>query len=223
MSGLNEGEVIIALFMAFIGGIVSSFGPCSLAMVPLLFSTIETKKVKGSKAALKYSIIFSLGVMLTFTIMGVAVIMLGRIFTGSGRLWNIVLSVIMIVAGLQILEVVNFGKKSNLCKVNMTKRDAFGVFTLGVLGGILSSPCATPILGAIISMAASSDNIFISITMLLIYSLGHSILMIIAGTSVGFLEKIILSEKGEKIGKILKIVFGTLVIAIGLYMFYVWI
>jgi len=65
--------------------------------------------------------------------------------------------------------------------------------------------------------------IHLSIVMLLLYSLGHSILMIIAGTSVGFLEKIVLSEKWDKTGKVLKIVFGVLVIAIGLYMFYVWI
>lgn len=96
---------------------------------------------------------------------------------------------------LHLLEVNNFDKKYNSCKVNMTKRCAFGVFTLGVLGGILSSPCATPIFGAIISIAASSDNIFLSISMLLLYSLGHSILMIIGGTSLGFLEKIVLSEK----------------------------
>lgn len=220
---LNEGGVIAALIIAFIGGIISSFGPCSLAMAPLLFSAIETKNIKGSKTALKYSIIFSLGVMLTFTIMGVAVIMLGRIFTGSGKLWNILLSIIMIVAGLQILGVVSFGKNPNVCKVNVTKRDAFGIFILGIIGGILSSPCATPILGAIVSMAAASNNIALSVTMLLLYSLGHSILMVIAGTSVGLLEKIVLSESGQKIGKILKIVFGSIVICIGLYMFYVWI
>lgn len=220
---LNEGGTIVALIMAFIGGIISSFGPCSLAMAPLLFSAIETKKIKGSKTALKYSIIFSLGVMLTFTIMGVAVIMLGRIFTGSGKLWNIILAIIMIVAGLQILGVISFGKNQNVCKVNVTKRDAFGVFALGIVGGILSSPCATPILGAIISMAAASDNLLLSIAMLLLYSLGHSILMIIAGTSVGLLEKIVLSEKGQKVGTILKIVFGSIVIAVGLYMFYLWI
>lgn len=220
---LNEGGVIVALIIAFIGGIISSFGPCSLAMAPLLFSAIETKKIKGSKTALKYSIIFSLGVMLTFTIMGIAVIMLGRIFTGSGKLWNILLSIIMIVAGLQILGVISFGKDSNSCKVNVTKKDAFGIFVLGIIGGILSSPCATPILGAIVSMAAASNNIALSVGMLLLYSLGHSILMIIAGTSVGLLEKIVLSEKGQVVGKILKIVFGSIVIGVGLYMFYVWI
>lgn len=220
---LNEGGIIVALIMAFIGGIISSFGPCSLAMVPLLFSAIETKKVKGSKTALKYSIIFSLGVMLIFTIMGVSVIMLGRIFTGSGKWWNIVLAAIMIIAGLQILGVISFGNNANACKVNMNKKDALGIFTLGIIGGVLSSPCATPILGAIMSMAASSNNMLLSILMLLLYSLGHSILMILAGTSVGLLEKIVLSENGQKIGKILKIVFGSVVIVLGLYMFYVWI
>ncbi|MPN41098.1 hypothetical protein SDC9_188639 [bioreactor metagenome] len=56
--------------------------------------------------------------------------------------------------------------------------------------------------------------------MLLLYSIGHCILIVIAGTSVGFIETLQSSPRYFKVGNILKICFGILVIFIGLYLLY---
>ena len=56
--------------------------------------------------------------------------------------------------------------------------------------------------------------------LLLLYSIGHGILSIIAGTSIGFVQKLFSSEKYGKASTILKIVMGTLILLIGFYMFY---
>ena len=46
------------------------------------------------------------------------------------------------------------------------------------------------------------------------------ILIILAGTSFGLVEKIAYSEKGKKIGRVLKNILGTIIILVGLYLFY---
>ena len=94
------------------------------------------------------------------------------------------------------------------------------VFFLGILSGILASPCATPIMAAIIAFIAASGNLVIGMIMLLMYSLGHSVLIILAGTSFGLVEKIAYSENGKKIGRVLKNILGTIIILVGLYLFY---
>ncbi len=127
----------------------------------------------------------------------------------------------MIGSGLQVLDVINlFGDKKEACKITKRREGILDVFFLGILSGILASPCATPIMAAIIAFIAASGNLVIGMIMLLMYSLGHSVLIILAGTSFGLVEKIAYSENGKKIGRVLKNILGTIIILVGLYLFY---
>ena len=127
----------------------------------------------------------------------------------------------MIGSGLQVLDVINlFGDKKELVKSLKEEREFYDAFFLGILSGILASPCATPIMAAIIAFIAASGNLVIGMIMLLMYSLGHSVLIILAGTSFGLVEKIAYSENGKKIGRVLKNILGTIIILVGLYLFY---
>lgn len=221
---LNFNDIIsssvwIALIMSFVAGIVSSFSPCVLSSVPLIVGYMEGNKVKDKKVAFKYSLVFSLGIVATFTLIGVLSAVLGRFFSGAGRLWYIVLAAIMILSGLQLLGVISLGKSRNSCKISNTRKGFFGAFVLGILGGALSSPCATPVLAAILTFVAGKANITLGIGMLLLYSLGHCALIILAGTSVGFVEHLSSSPKTVKIGKVLRLFLGVLIILLGIYLF----
>ena len=55
---------------------------------------------------------------------------------------------------------------------------------------------------------------------MLLYSIGHGILAIVAGTSIGFVQKLSSSKKYGKVSTVLKIAIGTMILLIGLYMFY---
>lgn len=55
---------------------------------------------------------------------------------------------------------------------------------------------------------------------MLLYSIGHGILAIVAGTSIGFVQKLSSSKKYGKVSTVLKIAMGTLILLIGFYMFY---
>jgi hypothetical protein len=56
--------------------------------------------------------------------------------------------------------------------------------------------------------------------LMLCYSLGHSFLTIIAGTSIGFVQKLNASEQYGKFSKLLKIIMGAAILIIAFYMFY---
>lgn len=214
-------NTFLAVLLSFFAGIVASFSPCTLSSIPLLIGYVQGNGVKDDKKALKYSLIFSLGIALTFTSIGVVTAIIGKAFLGAGKMWYIILALIMIISGLQVLGVINvFGDKKDACKIPKTREGFFDIFFLGILSGVLASPCATPIMAAIIAFIGASGNITLGILMLLMYSLGHSVLIILAGTSFGLVEKIAYSDKGQRVGSILKNILGLIIIIVGLYLFY---
>jgi cytochrome c biogenesis protein CcdA len=91
----------------------------------------------------------------------------------------------------------------------------------GVLGGLFASPCATPVLAVLLSLLAATDGSFLwAIFVMLMYSIGNSILIVIAGTSIGAVTGILKSKKYQLWGEILKYVMGTAIFAFALYMFW---
>ncbi|NGU51942.1 cytochrome c biogenesis protein CcdA [Clostridium perfringens] len=216
-----SNNIFLAIILSFFAGVVASFSPCTLSSIPLLIGYVQGSEVKDNKKAFKCSLIFSIGLGITFTVIGLLTALIGKAFLGAGKFWYIILAFIMIGSGLQVLDVINlFGDKKEACKITKRREGILEAFFLGILSGILASPCATPIMAAIIAFIAASCNLVIGMIMLLMYSLGHSVLIILAGTSFGLVEKIAYSEKGKKIGRVLKNILGTIIILVGLYLFY---
>ena len=216
-----SNNIFLAIILSFFAGVVASFSPCTLSSIPLLIGYVQGSEVKDNKKAFKYSLIFSIGLGITFTVIGLLTALIGKAFLGAGKFWYIILAFIMIGSGLQVLDVINlFGDKKDACKITKRREGILEAFFLGILSVILASPCATPIMAAIIAFIAASGNLVIGMIMLLMYSLGHSVLIILAGTSFGLVEKIAYSEKGKKIGRVLKNILGTIIILVGLYLFY---
>jgi len=117
----------------------------------------------------------------TFTILGTLASILGKLMQGVGSWWYIVLGILMVLMALQTWEIYDFIPSTYLTSKN-TKKGYIGAFADGILGGIFSSPCATPVLIALLAIVASEGSILWGAFLLLLYSLGYSILVIIAGT-----------------------------------------
>ena len=91
---------------------------------------------------------------------------------------------------------------------------------LGVLAGFFSSPCATPVLLAILALVAHSENSLWGIILLLLYSIGHSILVILAGTFMGLTGNLVENPQYGRFSKGVNILLGFVILVIGLYLLY---
>ena len=129
------------------------------------------------------------------------------------------LGVLMVLMALQTWEIFNFIPSTNLLSKSK-KRGFVGAFLAGVLGGIFSSPCSTPVLIALLAIVAGEGNLLWGILLMLLYSIGHSALVMVAGTSVGFVQKINSSVKYKAAATAMKLVMGAAILLIGLYMFW---
>lgn len=219
LSKLISDSFYLAPFVALMAGVLTSITPCALSSVPLVIGYVGGTGNNDTKRAFKLSIVFAMGMAVTFTILGTIASTLGRLMGTSSSLWYIALGVLMVLMALQMWEVYNFIPSTYIKNKNI-KKGYIGAFVAGILGGIFSSPCATPVLVVLLSIAAKEGNIVRGLMLLLLYSIGHSVLIIVAGTSMAFVTKITSSDKYGVFSKVLKYFMGLAILLIGFYMFY---
>lgn len=205
--------------IALLAGVLTAFTPCSLSTVPLVIGYVGGYAGNDVKKAFRYSLVFCLGMAVTFAALGTVASLLGKLVQGTGSWWYIILGVLMVLMALQTWEIIYIIPQSAAMSKNSKKGYAGAVIT-GLLGGLFASPCATPVLVVLLAMVAKQGNLIWGVVLLLIYSVGHSILVLIAGTSVGFVKKLSSSDKFGKFNQVFKITMGAVILLLALYMFY---
>ena len=226
MEGLlaNLGEIIqnqgwLAFPVCFLGGIISSASPCVLAMIPLVIGYVGGYAEGSQKKAIQYSLVFVLGLTITFTVLGIIAGTMGRLFGDVGRFWNYVLPPVAILLGLYLLlsEVLNLNIGISQ-RFMPKKRALLGAFLLGLFFGILASPCATPVLAVILTFAVTQKEIAYSGGLLLAYALGHWVLVLGAGISAGFAQRVLESKGISNFSSYSKKAAGVILIGVGIYL-----
>lgn len=209
----------LAPLLALLADVLTSVTPCALSSVPLIIGYVGGVGERNAKKAFAYSAVFALGTALTFVALGIIATSAGRLMGTSSPIWYFILGVLMVLMALQTWEVFNFIPSANL--ISKSKKRGFaGAFLAGILGGVFSSPCSTPVLIALLAIVAGEGNLLWGILLMLLYSAGHSTLVMVAGTSVGFVQKINSNETYNKAATILKLLMGAAILLIGLYMFW---
>ena len=221
----NIGEFIqtqgwLAFPACFLGGVIFSASPCVLAMIPLVIGYVGGYSGCSQKKAVQYSLMFTLGLTITFTVLGIIAGALGRLFGDVGGFWYYILPPVAILLGIYLLFSDKLAFNIGLSQRFMPKRKALlGAFLMGLFFGIVASPCATPVLAVILTLAATQNEIAYSGGLLLTYALGHWVLVLGAGISVGFAQKVLESRGISNFSTYSKKVGGVILIGVGIYLF----
>ncbi len=175
---------LLALGLVFLGGLITSVSPCILSMVPLLVSYIGGYGDGSRSRGLFLSLSFVAGLAVTFAILGFIAAAFGRVFGEIGEVWYYILAAVAIVMGLQLLGVLSFDLPG-LKKLPIKRIGPGGSLIMGMLFGLVASPCATPVLAVIVTYAAVQAEPFYGSGLLFIYGMGHGIPLLAAGTFTG--------------------------------------
>lgn len=217
VSALLQSNPWLAVVAVFLGGVTTALNPCVLAMVPLLMGVVVgNRETTTLERSLVFSLFFVLGLAVTFTVLGLISALMGRMFGNVGHFWKYLVAGVCFLMGLQLLGILKWNIPVPT-GIRVKKRGYVGAFLLGLLFGVVSTPCAVPILAVLLAFVAQKGNVLYGGFLLFVYALGHSALVLAAGTSVGA-AKGLLESKGLRMAHgVLQKVAGVLIIGIGLY------
>ena len=216
LSHLMTGSAA-APIAAFIAGVITSLTPCSLSQIPLVLGYVG--KEASPRKAFRLSLVYAAGSAVTFTAFGIAASLLGTLLGAAFSWWYIVLGIIMLLMALQIWGIINIAPSTYLAAKNR-HRGYLGALIAGVIGGIFSSPCSTPVLIALIAMIAASESTVKGAVLMLLYSIGCTALSVALGSSPSLIRKIGQNDRMRKASKALSILLGCGVFIIGIVLLY---
>ncbi|MFN3481091.1 MAG: cytochrome c biogenesis CcdA family protein, partial [Thermodesulfovibrionales bacterium] len=207
----------LAFIAVFIGGIISAASPCVLAAIPLIIGYVGGYSEGDKKRAALFSLIFVLGLSITFTILGIAASVMGQFLGFMGRWLYIGLAIIAVLMGLQLMGIISIPLPFQNTRDVRTK-GLLGAFLLGLLTGTVSSPCATPVLAVILAYVSTQGDVIYGGLLLFVYAIGHCALIFIAGLSIGLTESIVNSKGIRNFSLYSKRFSGALLILAGIYL-----
>lgn len=219
LADIITAGMVWAPLAAFLAGVLTSFSPCSLSAVPLVVGFMAGTGNDSTRRAFYMSLVFAAGTSATYTGLGIFAAYAGRLMGASASWWYIVLGVLMLAMSAQVLGLITLIPSKNLINGSVG-RGYVGALTAGCLAGLFSSPCSTPVLVVLLSIAVKDGSVMRGGFLLLLYSFGHSILSVAAGTSVGFANKIIHSGNYGRFSTAIRYVTALAILLLSFYMFY---
>lgn len=202
--------------ITFLEGIISFISPCMLPMIPIYLSYFAGDVGKKNNTLIN-SIAFVVGFTFIFCILGVFAGTVGAALKNYQNIVNIVCGAVVILFGLNYLEFINI----KLFKGINEKRKISGIFSAFLFGMIFSinlTPCVGAFLGSALMMASVSGTAIKGVTLLLIYSLGLGIPIIISAILIKKLNSVFNFVKQHY--KIINNICGAFLIIIGILMMF---
>jgi thiol:disulfide interchange protein DsbD len=184
-----KGELsgLLLLGVLFLGGLLTNLTPCVFPMIPI---TIRILGKRSGGAAFVPSLLYALGIVVTYSSLGIIVAMTGGVF-GSllSNVWvSVAFAVLFGLLGISMLGFGNFGWLQNIGNsLDSSKSSTFGAFLMGAGAGLVGAPCTGPILGALIAFAAGRGEQ--SFMLFFVYSCGFALPYLFLGMLAGKVTK----------------------------------
>jgi cytochrome c-type biogenesis protein len=213
-----QGSYLVAFGIVFIGGMLTSLTPCVYPMIPITVSIVVGQK-KGSRfQSLLLSSMYVLGIAVTYSALGIIAVATGSLFGSlSSNIWVLfAVANVCILFGLSMFDVfvINIPFLGSLQGKRPQGGGLLGVLVLGILFGLVASPCTAPVLGVILAFVSQSHSYVYGASLLFTYAIGIGVLLIVIGTFAGALSHL---PKSGNWMNIVKKVFGFVMIGMGEY------
>jgi len=220
------GAENIPIFVAISAGVISFLSPCVLPLIPsyVAFITGISLEELSQEENLRQvrikvianSLMFILGFSLVFIALGASATFVGKFLASNIRWFEIIGGVLVIFLGLHFAGILRLKFLDREKKIHLKKKPLgyLGTCLVGIAFGAGWTPCVGPILGAILTMAATTQNTLKGIVLLTFYSAGLGLPF--------FLSAIILHKFYEyfktirKYFRIISIAGGVLLIIVGI-------
>jgi len=201
--------------LAFLAGVLFSFTPCVYPLVPITAGYIIAAASRSRLKGFLLSVIYALGVAVTYSALGLIASLTGKIFGQiAATPWPyLIVAVTCIFFGLSLWDVFKMTPPVFNAK-KVEGGSLFSVFLLGLISGLVVGPCTAPALATILVYVSTRQNLFYGAMLLFCFAYGMCALLILVGTFSGVISS--LPRSGVWLGRIKKIC-GLILIMTGIY------
>jgi len=183
----------IGLAVAFAAGLLSFLSPCVLPLIPSYVTFItgmsldeltgaDQERERARRAILVHGSLFVLGFTTVFVILGASATFLGSLFFYASGWLERIGGVLLILFGLYLVGALRLPGASREWRVHLANKPLgyLGTVMVGITFGAGWTPCIGPVLGGILTLAATSGSVAGGMALLLVYSAGLAVPFLLA-------------------------------------------
>jgi len=212
----------VSVIAAFTAGLLSFLSPCVLPLVPVYLASLvgpdilESKTSRPRLSIFFHSLIFVVGFSIIFVTLGAIAGLTGFAINPSSALLNKIAGSLLIAFGLFMLAALklpwlNFEKRLTPSLGNTT--GYLRSLLIGAMFSLVWTPCVSPILGGILTLALGSETAWQGAYLLAIYSLGLGIPFLVIGVAFDSISPVL--RRIHRYSNLVYIISSLLLVAIG--------
>ena len=217
LRGDPRRSLFLFFTLVFAAGFLTSLTPCVYPVIPIVMGFVGGRSGNRKMRGLVLSLFFVLGLSLVYSILGVAAALTGSL-VGLSFQNPIVVSVVALIflaMGLSMAGLFSIRPPAFISS-RLGKSYRSEIWTSIAVGGVsalVAAPCVGPVLIALLSWITQTRNVFLGFWSTFVFSLGMSVIFLIAGTFSGVLSSL---PRGGKWMEGVKNFFSVLLLVSGI-------
>jgi len=170
--------------IAFLAGILASLTPCVYPLIPISAGYIVGNAQNSRSRGLLLSLFYVTGMAITYSLLGILAVLTGSIFGkfSSSPVVNLISGIFILIFGLAMFDIFHFSFIFKFRFPTVKKGGYATSLLLGLVSGLMISPCLTPMLASILAYLSITKNVFYGGFLLFCFSYGMGLIFILIGT-----------------------------------------
>lgn len=181
-----EANAWLLIPAAFAGGLIASLSPCILALLPANLSYIGTLNPASRWEAFRNASMFVMGVVVILSLFGLLSSFAGAVVVDYKGYVHIMVGLASIILALGLLGMFKVRVPEGAKEL---PRGA-APFVVGTTFALVTSPCASPVLFAMLGSAGATGKLLFSVATMISYALGYTAVVFISSMLTGFAKQV---------------------------------
>jgi cytochrome c-type biogenesis protein len=177
-----SNPLVLLPFAAF-GGLLASISPCILAMLPINLSYIGTLNITSRRQAFLNATGFVLGVITVLSVFGLFSSVAGALMVDWRGYINLAIGTLIMLMGLSFAGLFHIPLPQSQISLPFA-----GTYGVGLTFALISSPCASPVLIAVLAAAAATGSPVWSTLTMVAYAVGYTAVIFATSLFAGLIK-----------------------------------
>ncbi|MGA9379256.1 MAG: cytochrome c biogenesis protein CcdA [Phormidium sp.] len=204
----NTNNPLVLFLLSFAGGLIASISPCILSLLPINLSYIGTREITSRWDAFAKAGAFVLGVVTILSLFGILSSFATIILLKYRGFVQLTVGVFIIIMALSLLGIIRLPLPQTNFKIPFA-----GAYGVGLTFALVSSPCTSPIMFAVLAAASATGSQLHTTLAMFFYAIGYTAVIFFASLFAGLAKQtrglLKYSEKITHLGSLALILIGA--------------